>query len=160
MDLAARAANGRRLEERLVELLRTRTGKLQDVLSVERELARVREEIERMEGRLRFSRPAPQLSTLSVSLYEPLPHRRATQGRGRDRRGVQDGLAQLRGGARGVDRVPRLSGADRRARLGRGRVRAKVAATGERREAGRAKGNREAGSPRFPFHFSVFPLYC
>ncbi|HEU5303028.1 MAG TPA: DUF4349 domain-containing protein [Gemmatimonadales bacterium] len=73
VDLTARVANGRRLEDRLVELLRTRTGKLQDVLSVERELARVREEIERMEGRLRFLKASAQLSTLSVSLYEPAP---------------------------------------------------------------------------------------
>ncbi len=73
VDLTARASNGRRLEDRLVELLRTRTGKLQDVLSVERELARVREEIERMDGRLRFLKTSAQLSTLSVSLYEPPP---------------------------------------------------------------------------------------
>jgi hypothetical protein len=73
VDLTARAANGRRLEDRLVELLRTRTGKLQDVLSVERELARVREEIERMEGRLRFLKTSAQLNTLSVHLYEPPP---------------------------------------------------------------------------------------
>jgi hypothetical protein len=73
VDLTARAANGRRLEDRLVELLRTRTGKLQDVLSVERELARVREEIERMEGRLRYLKASAQLSTLSVSLHEPVP---------------------------------------------------------------------------------------
>jgi hypothetical protein len=73
VDLTARAANGRRLEDRLVELLRTRTGKLQDVLTVERELARVREEIERMEGRLRFLKTSAQLSTLSVNLYEPPP---------------------------------------------------------------------------------------
>jgi hypothetical protein len=56
-----------------VELLRTRTGKLSDVLSVERELARVREEIERMEGRMRFLKANAQLSTLAVSLYEPAP---------------------------------------------------------------------------------------
>jgi hypothetical protein len=73
VDLSARVANGRRLEQRLVELLRSRTGKLQDVLSVERELARVREEIERMEGRLRYLRTSAQLSTLSVSLHEPVP---------------------------------------------------------------------------------------
>jgi hypothetical protein len=73
VDLTARVANGRRLEDRLVELLRARTGKLQHVLSVERELARVREEIERMEGRLRFLKTSAQLSTLSVSLYEPAP---------------------------------------------------------------------------------------
>jgi hypothetical protein len=73
VDLTARVANGHRLEDRLIELLRTRTGKLQDVLSVERELARVREEIERMEGRLRFLKSSAQLSTLSVNLYEPAP---------------------------------------------------------------------------------------
>jgi Domain of unknown function (DUF4349) len=73
VDLTARAANAHRLEDRLVELLRTRTGKLQDVLTVERELARVREEIERMEGRLRFLKSSAQLSTLSVNLYEPAP---------------------------------------------------------------------------------------
>ena len=81
VDLAARAANGHRLEERLVELLRTRTGKLQDVLSVERELARVREEIERIEGRMRYLKSSAQLSTLAVSLHEPLPIV-AIQGRG------------------------------------------------------------------------------
>jgi hypothetical protein len=73
VDLTARVTNGHRLEDRLVELLKTRTGKLQDVLSVERELARVREEIERMEGRLRFLKTRAELSTLSVSLFEPPP---------------------------------------------------------------------------------------
>jgi hypothetical protein len=73
VDLTARTANAHRLEERLIELLRTRTGKLQDVLSVERELARVREEIERMQGRVRFLKASAQLSTLSVNLYEPAP---------------------------------------------------------------------------------------
>lgn len=73
VDLTARTANARRMEERLLELLATRTGKLQDVLSVERELARVREEIERMEGRLRYLKARAQLSTLSVALHEPPP---------------------------------------------------------------------------------------
>ena len=47
VDLSARVANARRLEARLIELLATRTGKLSDVLTVERELARVRADIER-----------------------------------------------------------------------------------------------------------------
>ena len=81
VDLTARTANARRMEERLLELLATRTGKLQDVLSVERELARVREEIERIEGRLRYLKAGAELSTLAVSLHEPLPIV-ATQGRG------------------------------------------------------------------------------
>lgn len=73
VDLTARVANARRLEDRIIDLLRTRTGKLQDVLSVEHELARVREEIERMEGRMRFLKTSAELSTLSVNLYEPAP---------------------------------------------------------------------------------------
>ncbi len=73
VDLTARAGNARRLEERLLELLGTRTGRLQDVLSVERELARVREEIERINGRLRYLKSRAALSTLSVTLHEPPP---------------------------------------------------------------------------------------
>jgi hypothetical protein len=73
VDVSARVTNARRLEERLIGLLATRTGKLQDVLAVERELARVREEIERHEGRIRFLRSRTSLSTLSVALHEPLP---------------------------------------------------------------------------------------
>jgi hypothetical protein len=73
VDVTARMANARRLEARLVELLGTRTGKLDDVLAVERELARVREEIERYEGRLRFLRTRAAVSTLTVQLHEPSP---------------------------------------------------------------------------------------
>lgn len=73
VDLTARAANARRLEERLLDLLGTRTGRLQDVLAVERELARVREEIERLDGRLRYLRTRAAMSTLSVTVHEPPP---------------------------------------------------------------------------------------
>lgn len=73
VDVSARVANSKRLEERLVGLLATRTGKLEDVLAVERELARVREEIERYEGRLRYLRTRAAVSTLSVTVHEPAP---------------------------------------------------------------------------------------
>jgi len=73
VDLEARLANSRRLEARLVHLLETRTGRLDDVLNVERELARVREQIERFEGRLRYLREHVALSTLTVAMHEPAP---------------------------------------------------------------------------------------
>ena len=72
-DVTARMGNARRLEARLIELLATRTGKLKDVLDVEKELARVREEIDRYEGRLRYLRAHAALSTLSIYVHEPLP---------------------------------------------------------------------------------------
>jgi hypothetical protein len=73
VDLSARNANARRLEERLLALLANRTGKLEDVLAVERELARVRQEIDVQEGRLRYLRSRVAVSTLTVALHEPLP---------------------------------------------------------------------------------------
>lgn len=73
VDIQARVANARRLEERLIVLLATRTGKLEEVLAVERELARVREEIERYDGRLRYLRTRVSLSTLTVVVHEPAP---------------------------------------------------------------------------------------
>ncbi|MEO8634193.1 MAG: DUF4349 domain-containing protein [Gemmatimonadales bacterium] len=72
-DVTARVANARRLEQRLIELLATRTGKLSDVLEIERELARVREEIERMEGRLRYLKAHASMSTLSITVHEKAP---------------------------------------------------------------------------------------
>ena len=63
----------RRLEQRLLALLAARTGKLEEVLSVERELARVREEIERYEGRLRYLSSRVAMSTLTITVHEPTP---------------------------------------------------------------------------------------
>ena len=72
-DVTARMGNSRRLESRLIDLLATRTGKLKDVLDVEQELARVRGEIERYEGRLRYLRAHAVLSTMTIYVHEPLP---------------------------------------------------------------------------------------
>jgi hypothetical protein len=72
-DLSARATNAHRLEARLIELIASRTGKLSDVLEIERELARVREEIERMEGRMRYLKTRAAISTLNLNLHEPAP---------------------------------------------------------------------------------------
>jgi hypothetical protein len=73
VDITARVENAHRLEARIIELLANRTGKLQDVLSVEHELARVREEIERYEGRLRYLRSRSAVSTLTIAVHEHAP---------------------------------------------------------------------------------------
>jgi hypothetical protein len=73
VDVTARVTNSRRLEDRLLNLLSNRTGKLDEVLRVERELARVREEIERYEGRLRYLGSRVAMSTLTITAHEPAP---------------------------------------------------------------------------------------
>ncbi len=73
VDMGARATNARRMEARLIEMLATRTGKLADVLTVEQELRRVREEIERYDARLRYLEKHASVSSLDITLHEPLP---------------------------------------------------------------------------------------
>jgi hypothetical protein len=52
VDLSARLHNARESETRLLDILRTRTGKVGDVLEVEEQISKTRGEIEEMEGQL------------------------------------------------------------------------------------------------------------
>jgi hypothetical protein len=69
-DLEARLKNKRAEEERLLQHLKVSTGKLTEILQVEREISRVREEIERMEGRKRFLANQTDLTTVTVTIRE------------------------------------------------------------------------------------------
>lgn len=70
IDLEARIANAKGLEVRIVKLLEARAGELKHVIEVERELARVRGEIEQMEGRLRFLANRAALATVTILVRE------------------------------------------------------------------------------------------
>ncbi len=70
VDLGARLSNARHTEQRLTEVLRLRTGKVADVLQVEREIARVREEIERMDAERKNLENQVRYATLKVTLSE------------------------------------------------------------------------------------------
>jgi hypothetical protein len=70
VDIEARLKNKRVEEERLQEHLKSSTGKLEDILSVERELARVRGEIEQAQGRLQKLSNLADLATVTMSLRE------------------------------------------------------------------------------------------
>ncbi|GAB5404052.1 MAG: hypothetical protein Aurels2KO_22830 [Aureliella sp.] len=68
VDLTARLTNKKNTELRLSKVLDERSGKLEEVLSVEREIDRVREEIERIEGRLRYLNERTSLSTITLTV--------------------------------------------------------------------------------------------
>jgi phage shock protein A len=70
VDLSARLDNAKKLETRILQILETQTGTIQDVMNVEKELAAVREKIEEMEGRKRYLENKIQLSTITVRMYE------------------------------------------------------------------------------------------
>ena len=69
-DTDARLKNAHVMEQRLIDMLKTKTGKVADLLQVEKELARVREEIEKMQGELKYWDSQVQFATVTISLAE------------------------------------------------------------------------------------------
>jgi hypothetical protein len=69
-DLDARQAAKKVEEQRLLKHLTESTGKLDEILAVERELSRVRTEIERMQGRLRALANLTSLATVTITASE------------------------------------------------------------------------------------------
>lgn len=71
IDLEARIKTQRELEQRLLKLLSEKTARLTDVVEVEQKLASVRQVIESIDGKMRHMRNQSEMSTLTLSLYEP-----------------------------------------------------------------------------------------
>lgn len=69
-DAKARVSNKKKLEERIVKLLEKSDHKIQHVIEVERELGRVREEIECIEGRIRYLTDRTSLTTVHLDIRE------------------------------------------------------------------------------------------
>jgi hypothetical protein len=70
IDLDARLKNARESESRLQEILRTRTGKVSDVLEVEQVISETRENIERMEAEQKELRGRVAYSSIKLELHE------------------------------------------------------------------------------------------
>lgn len=70
VDLTARLKNKKELEKRLLELVAGRGEEIKDLLALEAELSRVREEIERMEGRMRYLADRVAMTTVQIVAYE------------------------------------------------------------------------------------------
>jgi len=70
VDLNARLSNARNTEQRLVEVLQQRTGKIADILDVENEISRVRGEIEQMEAERKNLEHRVAYASLRVQLKE------------------------------------------------------------------------------------------
>ena len=70
IDLEARLKSSMREEESLLSLLE-RADQVSEILTIERELSRVRSDIERTQGQLNFLERRVDLATISVSLFPP-----------------------------------------------------------------------------------------
>lgn len=70
IDLNARRRNKQRMEERVLKLLAERPGEIREVLEFESQLARIREEIESVEGKLRYLADHVAMTTVTLTARE------------------------------------------------------------------------------------------
>ena len=69
-DIEARLKSKHIEEARLIDHLKHSTARLTDILAVEKEISRVQEEVERMEGRRRFLASQTDFSTVTITVRE------------------------------------------------------------------------------------------
>ena len=72
-DVKVRVDTQKRLEQQLVALLKRPSNRLSDLLEIEREVARVREQIDQLEGRIRLWDSQIAMSSVVITLTEPAP---------------------------------------------------------------------------------------
>lgn len=92
IDLEAHLKTQTALESQFLEIMK-QAHKVEDALEVQRQIAEVRSEIEKLEGRKRFLENRASLSTITVSLQTPRAISVNTSGFGRDvREAVADSV--------------------------------------------------------------------
>jgi hypothetical protein len=69
-DIEARIRNRKQEEERLLKHLNTSTNRLDEILTIEREISRVRGEVEQLTGRLNVLHDVSQLATINLRIDE------------------------------------------------------------------------------------------
>ncbi len=72
MDLQTRINTKEKVEKRYLEVL-AEAKNVEEILKVEAEVAKVRETIERAEGRLKYLQNKTQLSTIYITTYQVIP---------------------------------------------------------------------------------------
>jgi hypothetical protein len=72
IDLEARIKTQKALELQFLEIMK-QAGKVADALEVQRQIAEVRTDIEKLEGRKRFLESRSSLSTITINIQTPMP---------------------------------------------------------------------------------------
>ena len=72
VDIEARLKAKRTLENRYLEILQ-KANKISEILEIESELSKIREEIEATEGRLKYLENRVSMSTISIEMYTEKP---------------------------------------------------------------------------------------
>lgn len=90
VDLEARLKAKRKLENRYLELLK-KAKDVKEMLQIERELSKIREEIEAKQGRLQFLQNRVSMSTVNVEFYKTTAETGITQSYGQKMKNALQG---------------------------------------------------------------------
>lgn len=74
VDLTTRIKTKKEVEQRYIAILKKAT-KIEDILKVENEIRKIREEIEAKEGRLKYLEDRVSLSTINLNIYQTLQYK-------------------------------------------------------------------------------------
>ncbi|MCJ8289822.1 MAG: DUF4349 domain-containing protein [Crocinitomicaceae bacterium] len=74
VDIEARLKAKRAVRDRYIEVLKTKTGSVKDIIEAEEAIRVITEEIEAKEGRLRFLNNRVDLSTVTINMYEKVKY--------------------------------------------------------------------------------------
>jgi hypothetical protein len=97
IDLEARIKTQKALEDQFLQIMK-QASKVEDALEVQRQIAEVRTEIEKLEGRKRFLENRSSLSTIKINLQSPRPIIASTSGFGQTLKdSVSDSVAVATG---------------------------------------------------------------
>jgi len=70
VDIERRLNTKKQARDRYINILKTKTGKVKDIIEAEEAIRRITEEIEAKEGRLRFLKDRVDFSTINVRVYQ------------------------------------------------------------------------------------------
>lgn len=74
VDIEARLKAKREVRDRYIEVLKTKTGTVKDIIEAEEAIRVITEEIEAKEGRLRYLNDRVDLSTVMITMYEKVKY--------------------------------------------------------------------------------------
>jgi len=70
VDIESRLKTKRNVRDRYIEILKTKTGSVKDIIEAEEAIRKITEEIEAKEGRLRYLKDKVKYSTITTTIYE------------------------------------------------------------------------------------------
>ena len=75
VDIESRLKTKKEVRDRYITILKTKTGKVKDIIAAEEAIRKITEEIEAKEGRLRYLKDKVSFSTVKLNIYQKVDYK-------------------------------------------------------------------------------------